>query len=728
MRVAVVDVQDVYDEFSAGLLDPYAIHDFLAYAYASWQPPAPLYVLLVGDGHYDFKNYLGSNFVNYIPPILEDVDRFALKQTAADNRFVTIAGEDLLPDMHLGRFPVRTAAETTAIVNKLLTYALPTTGDWIYKTTFVADNPDTGGDFHYFSNLIADNDLPAIYWREKLYYTIGVNTEAQVRSALLSGWNSGRLLISFVGHGGYTFWSNFLWDSDANGLTNTGKYPFIVPMTCLEGYYIALIPNDPTRIVYSFAESYLRVANRGSIGSFSPTGLGLASGHDRLERGLFKAFFEDHNAQFGPATTQAKLYMMAVTGNSFQDLVDTYVLIGDPAASLPLAELPDLSVKKEGTSINQDPDNLQVQYRFSYTNTGTSIAQGLLLSDTLPASLENPVIVASTHPYVQISSDPLQLQLEDLLPGDNGVITLTADVIDDYVGSILNTVEITAANEQTWSDLDNRSISQISILPPDLTISKNGQIGEINYPDYWLSYVITYTNQGDYTARNILLTDTLPAELQDITETHSGMPITLKSNTPLVYEIADTPPGLGGVITITGRFPDDGLSQVIDNHVVISSTSEPDELDLDNQAQVSVTLPRPDLSISKFGDFVDLTDSQFPIIYNIWFTNNGTYTASHVLISDTMPAVLTDVTAVSSGITISQISSDPLQFEVLELPIGGSGEITVTASINSFESVSVRNSAEISSLGELTTALSDNQSESILDLWLYIFGLVFRQN
>jgi hypothetical protein len=171
LRVDIVDVQDIYDEFSAGLLDPYAIHDFLAHAYANWQPPAPLYVLLVGDGNYDFKNYLGTNVINYIPPILEDVDRYALKQTAADNRFVTVAGDDLLPDMHLGRFPVRTAAETTATVNKLLTYALLPTGDWVYKTTFVADNADSGGDFPYYSDLIADHDLPAMYWREKLYYT-----------------------------------------------------------------------------------------------------------------------------------------------------------------------------------------------------------------------------------------------------------------------------------------------------------------------------------------------------------------------------------------------------------------------------------------------------------------------------------------------------------------------------------------------------------------------------
>ncbi len=453
MRVVVVNVQDVYDEFSAGLIDPVAIRDFLAYAYASWQPPAPLYVLLVGDGHYDFKNYMATNVVNYIPPYLEDVDKFTLKETAADNRFVTFVGADFLPDMHLGRLPVRTAAQATSIVNKLLTYALPPSGDWVYKTSFVADTPDpAAGDFHDYSDLIADNDLPAIYWREKLYYQSGVNTRLAVHDALIAGINQGRLLVSYVGHGAIQHWNSLLWGFDNASLTNSGKYPFFVPMTCLEGYYI-----EPNGSLSALAESFLRASNRGSIGSFSATGLGLASGHDSLERGLFKAFFENHLAEFGPATTQAKLYMMAVTGNGYQDLVDTYVLLGDPTARLPLAILPDLGVSKQGMKYYLDPENFQVEYRFIYTNSGTALAAGVLLSDTLPDTLENPQIIASTDPVIQVSAAPLIFEIEDIPPGYTGVITLTADVIAGYSGPILNTAVITATSEKSWSTGDNRS-------------------------------------------------------------------------------------------------------------------------------------------------------------------------------------------------------------------------------------------------------------------------------
>jgi len=74
MTAMVVDVDDVYDEFSYGIINPAAIHDFLAYAYTNWVTPAPSYVVLMGDGNYDPKDYLGYGGTNYIPPYLMDVD------------------------------------------------------------------------------------------------------------------------------------------------------------------------------------------------------------------------------------------------------------------------------------------------------------------------------------------------------------------------------------------------------------------------------------------------------------------------------------------------------------------------------------------------------------------------------------------------------------------------------------------------------------------------------
>ena len=109
MRVAVVDVQDVYDQFGYGMMSAEAIHDFLAYAYANWPGDPPTHVTLVGDGTYDFRHYLDTaSGVTYLPPYLAMVDLDG-SETAADNRFVTVSGGDSLPDMHVGRLPANTA-------------------------------------------------------------------------------------------------------------------------------------------------------------------------------------------------------------------------------------------------------------------------------------------------------------------------------------------------------------------------------------------------------------------------------------------------------------------------------------------------------------------------------------------------------------------------------------------------------------------------------------------
>ena len=53
LRVAVVDVEQVYDTFSDGEPGPEAIRAFVQYANSHWPAPAPRYLLLVGDASYD---------------------------------------------------------------------------------------------------------------------------------------------------------------------------------------------------------------------------------------------------------------------------------------------------------------------------------------------------------------------------------------------------------------------------------------------------------------------------------------------------------------------------------------------------------------------------------------------------------------------------------------------------------------------------------------------------
>ncbi len=347
-RVAVVDVQEIYDQFNGGLMSAEAIHDFLAYAYQHWQPPAPAFVLLLGDGTNDMRNYLGNSGPTYIPPYLYLADP-TLGETAADNRFVTLVGNDIVPDMHIGRLPANTPAEAEAMIRKIVAYENTCCEPLPQNVLFIADDLEGGGgNFYEYSDSIADGYadpptntikyLPAPYTATKVYLgqtcdvvgnpSLAVECRQQITRTLNI---TGALLMSYIGHATKTEWAaERLWDQSALAtLTNTNAcyLPIMLPMTCFEGFF-----HEPGAGFQSLGEASVRIADIGAVASWSPTGFGLANGHDLLEQGFFLALFHEGVEELGPITTWAKQYLLdkAPLGQ-YDDLVDTFVLLGDPA-------------------------------------------------------------------------------------------------------------------------------------------------------------------------------------------------------------------------------------------------------------------------------------------------------------------------------------------------------------------------------------------------------------
>ncbi len=336
LDVELVDVQDVYDEFSDGVLSAEAIRLFLAYAYHYWQPPAPSYVLLFGDGSNDFKNYLGDSHPNYVPPLLRYVDPF-IGETASDNRYVTIAGDDQLPDMLIGRLPADTPAEADAMVDKIISYdsAAPA-GEWRKKLLFVSDNPDAGGDFPLLSDHVITESVPSDYTVEKVYYGVTHPRLDAAKRDIKAGIDNGALIVNYIGHAAIPWWAAEMLFStnDVPGLTNGNMLPVMLPMTCYEGSF-----HSPR--YDALGEVDVRAAGKGAIASWSATGLGVAHGHDYLDRGFLDALFKEGVTDLGGATLAGKLELYR--GNSsgtFYDLLDTYVLLGDPYTHVALSNPP----------------------------------------------------------------------------------------------------------------------------------------------------------------------------------------------------------------------------------------------------------------------------------------------------------------------------------------------------------------------------------------------------
>jgi hypothetical protein len=120
LRTLVVTTRQVYDEFNHGIASPHAIRDFLTYAYENWERPAPQYVLLVGDGTYDYRGYYGQAFSNFVPAYLSYTQYAG--EVPDDHWYGCVHGDDLLSDLYVGRLPARTAQEVGIMVDKILAY------------------------------------------------------------------------------------------------------------------------------------------------------------------------------------------------------------------------------------------------------------------------------------------------------------------------------------------------------------------------------------------------------------------------------------------------------------------------------------------------------------------------------------------------------------------------------------------------------------------------------
>jgi Peptidase family C25 len=307
---AVVDIEDVYDEFSFGNKTPQALKDFLSYARSSWKK-APRFVVLAGDATYDPKNYLGVGDFDIVPTKLVET---AFNETATDDWFADSNG-DGVPVVAIGRLPVRTAQETAAVVTKIVGYDKSAgTG----RVLLLADRNE-GSDFEG-----ANDQLKALIPAGFTVADIrrGQVGDATARSQLLNGINQGQSIVNYYGHGSTRVWASapLLTADDAASLVNQNGLSLFSAMTCLGGFF-----QDPT--IESLGESLLK-ARGGAIAVWASSGMTDPGAQVVMSQEAMRQLFGVPGITIGEATARAK----AATGNA--DVRRTWILFGDPATKL----------------------------------------------------------------------------------------------------------------------------------------------------------------------------------------------------------------------------------------------------------------------------------------------------------------------------------------------------------------------------------------------------------
>jgi hypothetical protein len=304
----VVNVDDVYDEFSYGSPSRDAIRDFFAYATQHWAK-APRYVLLVGDASTDPRNYLNTSHPDFVPTMLIDT---SLLTTASDDAFVDF-NNDGIADISIGRLPAQTLAQAQTMIAKITGYVPGQSGTGV----LLISDQNRGYDFEGATNAI-HTLLPANI--PVMTIDRGDLPPDQVRDEIIAAINQGPMIVNYAGHGSTQIWSGsgIFSSTDATALTNGNRVPFFVSMTCLNGIFEDAFTD-------SLAESLMKADGGGAVAVWASSGLTEPDPQAMMDQQLMRLLFSN-----GPSPMLGDAVRGAKQATTDLDVRRTWIFFGDP--------------------------------------------------------------------------------------------------------------------------------------------------------------------------------------------------------------------------------------------------------------------------------------------------------------------------------------------------------------------------------------------------------------
>ncbi len=366
LTVEVVDVEKIYNEFSSGAQDISAVRDFLRMMYnrAVSAELLPQYLLLFGDGSYDYKNHTSNN-TNLVPTYqsassLEPVNTFAsddyfgFLDDSEGGSFISDPPDIL--DIAIGRLPVVNPEQARDVVNKIIHYqsdesssispvpgcasALDQSnsvfGSWRNVLCFIGDDQDNNELIHmtqaddlaaYMENNHPDYNIDKIYLDAyPQQSTPGGSRYPDVNEAIDRRIFSGALIMNYTGHGGVNGWAHerILDIASINSWTNFNKLPLFVTATCEFSKF-----DDPGKV--SAGELVLLNARGGAIAMVTTTRLVFAGDNFVLNNNFLQQAFtplSNRMPTIGEGVMQTKNAIAKNANNR------KFILLGDPAVTL----------------------------------------------------------------------------------------------------------------------------------------------------------------------------------------------------------------------------------------------------------------------------------------------------------------------------------------------------------------------------------------------------------
>lgn len=355
ITVRVVDVEDVFKEFSYGRKSPHAIREYLKIA--SNKSNKLKYVLLVGDASTDpRRNDPFSKSVDFVP---------TFGNPASDFWYGCFdPSRPVYSDMSIGRLPFKTAAEAKAVVDKLIDYDTMAAQPWMKSFLFLSGGGTEGesekDEFYYFgydlsNEMIVTSPLCAT----SSFVRRSAESDGTESQDIISNINNGAGWWNFLGHGALNIFDMDGWE--VSKLSNYKRYGVLSTLACNTGGFADQYSPDCRN------ETYISAPNRGAIAAFGSTSLGWKGIHPAILKDMFKYMSGQadgvQHRRLGDLFFYAKNNLWYdMTQPGYEGSISSrycFSYLGDPLTEYRIEEEPDLYMLDEELSIIPSSGNIE---------------------------------------------------------------------------------------------------------------------------------------------------------------------------------------------------------------------------------------------------------------------------------------------------------------------------------------------------------------------------------
>ena len=356
IRCIVVRADEVYNEFSSGTPDATAYRRFMKMLYdkAEKASDRPKNLCLFGDGVWDNRmvstTMIKNNPDDYLlcyesENSLHHTDSYVLEEyytLLADAKGIKPLKDK--PDCGVGRITVTSAADARNVVDKLIGYINNShAGSWKNTICFMADDgnanthmKDADGVARQIEALYPDYRLRKIYWDSYNREESGAgHSYPGANKDIMNQMEEGALIMNYTGHGSARMLSHEQVIKRAD--FEEWSYPHL-PL-----WFIAACDITPFDMsVENIATTALLNPKGAAVGMVTTTRTVYAAQNSKINLAFMRHVLEQKEAgrqyTLGEALAQSKCDLIGNGSMSHRDSLNKvhYVLIGDPAISLPI--------------------------------------------------------------------------------------------------------------------------------------------------------------------------------------------------------------------------------------------------------------------------------------------------------------------------------------------------------------------------------------------------------